>query len=328
MTRRALVTGATGFVGTALTARLAEEGWVVRALHRASSDLGHLLALGAECVEGDLDGLDAERMARAADGCDAVFHVGAVIGWSLRDRAVMQRVNVAGSRAVCRGALQAGVGRLVHTSSIAAIGPASGPDDEVEEGRPDHEITIGYLATKRDAEREVRAAAADGLDAVIVNPSVIFGPGDRQNSAAYVQRVMSGRVPFLPPGGANGVGVDDVVDGHLRALERGQSGERYLLCAENLLHAELFERVARMAGRNGSVPRVLPAVVWASLAPVLAVGERLGLARPPFTSDLARTATWFMYGSHAKAAAELGYRPGPLDDALESVVRRLQERPE
>ena len=240
----------------------------------------------------------------------------------------MERVNVAGTRAVCRGALQAGVGRLVHTSSIAAIGPASGADDEVVEDRPDHEIGIGYLATKRDAEREVRAAVADGLDAVIVNPSVIFGPGDRQNSATYVHRVMSGRVPFLPPGGANGVGVDDVVDGHMRALERGRTGDRYLLCAENLLHAELFGRVARLAGMNGSVPRVLPAAVWRSLAPVLGVGERLGIARPPFTRDLARTATWFMYGSHAKAAAELGYRPGPLDRVLESVVRRLQERPE
>jgi dihydroflavonol-4-reductase len=267
-----------------------------------------------ETFHGDIR--DAGALAVAASGCDIVFHTAAVVSFRREDRDEQLSVNVGGAKAVVDACLKAGVRRLVHTSSIAALGwRADGGlvDESVPFNWP---ASLAYRYSKHLGEMEVLSAAARGLDAVVVNPSVIVGPGDRYvHGGQYVRDASRGNLVAYPIGGVNLVAVSDVVDGHLAAAARGRAGERYILGGVNLTHREAFSLAAAVVGARGPrfpVPR--PAVLA-----IAAAAEFLGAltrTRPIVTRDLVAGVGRYQWYSIAKARAELGYNPRSLVNSL------------
>ncbi len=330
---KVLVTGSTGFIGAQLCRALLEKGHAVRAFHRANSPLKLLEGLPVEHVIGDLT--QPESLKPALQGVEALFHAAALLGNNnTRDRAArMYAVTVEGTRSLYHAALEAGVGRAVHTSSVAALGvpdkiggsrgSASNLMDECHTWNY-HPQGWPYGYSKYLAELEAQKAVARGLDVVTVNPSIVFGAGDiyRQNNSILIQ-VSRQHVPFLPEGGANAVHIADVVDGHLAALERGRSGERYILGGENLTHVELVRMIASVVG--APTPRViLPgSVARAAAVPLRWFGSFLDLPLGP--EEMAMAGWYFYYDSH-KAQSQLGLRaPRPVVDALRETFEWFKQ---
>jgi dihydroflavonol-4-reductase len=267
-----LVTGATGFVGSAVCRHLLRQGFSVRALHRPTSDLTALQGLSVERVAGDI--LDPDSLLPAAAGVRRVFHVAAQAAyWRQRPQHVI-RAAVEGTRNVVEACLRAGVERLVLTSSLAALGVPLGKEQLTEThvfNLSANRFPYGYA--KRQAEIEAVQRAGAALEVVIVNPSIVLGAGDsHQISGSLVVQAARGRTFLYTGGGTNIVHIDDVAAGHLAAAARGRHGERYILGGENLTHKELFTLLAEIVG--GPRP-------WLRL-PDLAIGPAAALI------DLAR----------------------------------------
>jgi nucleoside-diphosphate-sugar epimerase len=321
------VTGATGFVGGRLVAELLRRGHAVRALVRGGSDRGGLDASGLRLVEGDLDSSEALREGMA--GCDGVFHLAACAKVWSRDKSVFSRVNVAGTRAVLDAASATGVPRVVVTSTIVTLGPTP-PGVVGDEATPrftEHFFTE-YEATKTRAERETLEAAGRGLPVVVVNPTRVYGPGRRTEGNSVTRMVDlydRGRLPFLL-GGGRGVGnwvlVDDLVAGHIAAMERGRLGERYILGGENASQRDFLRLVDQVSGRRHlaiNLPRAL-ALAYASLEEKKADWFS---SAPLITPGWVDTFLLDWAFSTAKAERELGYRPTPLGAGLELTYRWL-----
>ncbi|MGB0629720.1 MAG: hopanoid-associated sugar epimerase [Alphaproteobacteria bacterium] len=324
---RALVTGTSGFVGSAVARRLAVEGHELRVLLRPSSDRRNLAGMDVEIAEGDL--ADAASLKAAVAGCDAVFHVAADYRiWVPDGGASMYRANVDGTRDLIRAALEAGVGRFVYTSSVAVLG--AGKDGAVsDETTPsvESDMISHYKKSKFLAEKEVdRLVRDEGAPVVIVNPSAPFGPRDIKPTPTgrIVLDAAKGRMPAYLDTGLNAVHVDDVAEGHLLAFEKGAIGQRYILGGENLSLRQIVEIVTDYAGRSGpwlKLPR-------APLYPVAWIAEQLGRAtgrEPAVTLDALRMAAKFMYYSSDKARRALGYNPRPAREALTDAVDWYRE---
>jgi dihydroflavonol-4-reductase len=315
-----LVTGATGFVGSAVARALLAHGRAVRVLVRAGSDRANLAGLDVEPVEGDLT--DAASLARAVAGCAAVLHVAADYRIWVPDPAAMLRANVEGTRALMLACLAAGVGRVVHCSSVAALGltGTGAPADETTPVDPAAIVGI-YKQSKYQAEQVVLGLVrARGLDAVIVNPAAPVGPRDIKPTPTgrMIADAAGGRMPAYVDTGLNVVHVDDVGRGHVLALERGRTGERYILGGENLGMRALLALVAHEAGRRPPAIRLPIAAVW----PVALACEALArFGVPPLVvRDHLRMARKKMFFSSAKAIAELGYAPRPAAEAVADAV--------
>jgi len=288
---KVFVTGAGGFVGA----------HVARALREAGSD-----------VRGDRVELrERGALADAFSRCDAVVHAAALYSYDAHPDAI-ERVNVEGTRNVIAACRQAGVGRLLFTSTAGTCGPVPGRDATEADGPPAWELAVPYKRTKLAAERLVLAAAADErLDAVVVNPTTPIGDGDRKPTPTgrMIVGVARGRIRgYVPTTGLNVVDVRDVARGHVLALERGRTGERYLLGGVNLSLAELFAAIADLAGRSRPRVRVPYALAVAAARARLANRDEVRLARLP------------MYFTSKKAENLLGYRPGPVEPALARAV--------
>lgn len=313
---RVLVTGGTGFLGSHIVAALVARGDAVRVLRRADSRLDALAGLPVEFVIGDL--CDVDAVTRAVAGCDVVFHVAALSSYWRARREQVYRVNVEGTRVVMEACLRAGVGRVVHTSSIAAIGiPPRGvlgtettPFDQLS-------MTFAYADSKHRAEASVLAAVAQGLPAVIVNPATVMGAGDHYMiSGSMIVEFVRGHVPVVPPGGVCVVDVAAVVQGHLAAAERGRIGERYILGGENLSHRQIVALIAEVAGRRA--PRlVAPAWVLGPLAGAVEVFNRLSRRPPMVSSEQVRLSMVDFFFDSRKAVRELGYPMLPFRGAVE-----------
>jgi dihydroflavonol-4-reductase len=323
---RALVTGATGFVGSAVARALLREGWQVRTLVRLTSNRRNLERLEVETVVGDLS--DRSSLEHAVAGCEALFHVAADYRLGARNPQELYRTNVEGTRNVLNASRIGGVGRVIYTSSVATIGiPA--------DGSPGSEVTpvalsdmIGhYKRSKFLAEQVARDAAQAGGSVVIVNPSTPVGPGDVKPTPTgrMVLDAAAGRMPAYVDTGLNIVHVDDVADGHLLALHHGQDGERYILGGDDMTLREILVAIARIVGR--SPPRIrLPS---APLLPIAYAAEAVGRLTgrtTRITVEGVRMARKRMFFSSDKAVRELGYRWRVATQAFEDAVLWLREQ--
>ena len=322
---KALVTGATGFVGAALARTLCAAGWQVRVLVRAGSDRRNLRALTVEEAPGDLT--DSASLGRAVERCDAVFHAAADYRLWVPDPEQMYRANVEGTQKLLEAAHRAGVQRIVYTSSVATIGlPADGgPGTEATPvGLTD--MVGHYKRSKFLAEQKALEAAAGGVPVVIVNPAAPVGPRDIKPTPTgrIVLDAALGRMPAYVDTGLNVVHVDDVASGHVLAFHHGRVGERYILGGENLPLREILLEVTRLAGR--SPPRVrLPHGVVLPIAYAAEFFARLTGKPTRVTVDSVRMARKRMYFSSDKAVRELGYRFRPARLAFEDALRWFRE---
>ncbi len=317
---RALVTGATGFVGAAVARTLLAQGWEVRALVRESSDRSNLITLPVELALGDLT--DRASLDRAVDDCAALFHVAADYRLGAPDPSELYRANVDGTRNILMAAQRAGVERVVYTSSVATIGiPADGtPGDERTPVAL--EAMIGhYKRSKFLAEQAALEAAREGLSLVIVNPSTPIGPGDVKPTPTgrMVLDAAAGRMPAYVDTGLNVVHVDDVARGHLLALSRGRTGERYILGGMDMTLEQILGEIARIVGRKP--PRVrLPYALVLPMAYVAEGVAKISGRSGRLTLEGVRMSRKRMFFSSEKAERELGYSWRPPAEALADAV--------
>ena len=307
-----LVTGGSGFLGSAVVRALIERGVRVRALVRPSSPRDNLRDLPCEVVVGDLT--HRESLKAALKDVRYLFHVAADYRLWARDPSEIIRANVEGTLNLKREALAAGVERIVYTSSVAAlrVAGATAPVDEAAALSPDEAIGA-YKRSKTMAERAVEdMILRDGLPAIIVSPTTPIGPRDIRPTPTgrILLDAARGRIPAFVDTGLNFVHVDDVAAGHLLAFEKGRIGERYILGGENLTLRQLLETIAELAGRKA--PRLrLPR---APLMPLAFAAERLAHLtgkEPLLTLDGLRMSRYRMFFTSAKAERDLGYRSRP-----------------
>jgi dihydroflavonol-4-reductase len=324
---KTFITGASGFVGSAVLRRLIQEGHTVVALVRPTSDTSNLAGLPVEIVTGDL--VEPESFAAALVGCDCLFHIAADYRLWVPKPAEMYMNNVTGTRKLMTAALKARVERIVYTSSVATLGLNS-------DGTPADERTpvtlsdmIGhYKRSKFLAEAEVkRLVKEQNLPAVIVNPSTPVGPRDIRPtpSGRVIIDAASGRIPAYVDTGLNLVNVDDVAVGHLLALNHGAIGRRYILGAQNMALKEFLTQVAIIADQ--SPPKVrLPQSLVLPIAYFAEGWSRLtGRGEPLITVDGVKLSKKKMFFSSERAERELGYRPGPVEEALRKAVAWFQK---
>ena len=317
---RVLVTGASGFVGSAVARAAKARGFAVRALVRPSSPRTNLADLNCEIVEGDMK--DAASMHRAMTGVRYLFHVAADYRLWARDSMEVYRNNLEGTRATMQAALDCGVERIVYTSSVATLKPnAGGVGDET--ARLEEQDAIGaYKRGKVAAERLVEAEVRrQGLPAVIVNPSTPVGPRDVRPTPTgrIIIEAACGRMPAFVETGLNLVHVEDVAQGHMLALERGRIGQSYILGGQNASLEEMLTIIATLVGRRP--PRIrLPRTPLFPLAYAAQAIATLTGKEPFITVDGLKMAKYRMFFTSAKAERELGYSARPYAKGIEDAL--------
>lgn len=320
---RVLVTGGAGFIGQHIVRMLVERGDVARVMLAEGESARPLDGLGAELVRADLRDLPAVR--DAVDGCDAVVHAAAIYKLWMRDYRPMYQVNVQGTRNVLEACRSVGVGKVVHTSSIAAIGvepgtrPATEDSEFNQHGRASH-----YILSKHMAERAALEYVDQGVPVTIVNPSFPLGVGDHRPTPTgrIVLRILVGSYFGYGPGGLNIVDVEDVARGHLLALEHGEVGRRYLLSGTDVTQEGLFAAVSRVGGvrrRGVRLPR------WLMLG-MGYLGDGIARWREPLIDSVTvKYSSQHLFFDCARAQAELGYTVTPLDDAMDKSIRWFRD---
>ena len=318
-----LVTGSTGFIGSHLCRALTAAGHEVRAFHRPNSSLLLLKNLDVEHCIGDITQPDC--LADALKGVEVVFHTAAKLGIP-RDPDLMYAITVGGTKKVLNAARAAGVRRVIHTSTVAALGvPEKSHRKNIAPPELNEYHTWNFPAkwwpyghSKYLAEMEVQNAVANGLDAIIVNPALVIGAGDinRVGGNAII-KAAQGILIAVPPGGLNVVHIDDVVRGHLLALERGRTGERYILGGQNLGHMEFLQIVADVVGVQKPRAAIPEWLVRGLTGPVEIAAKFLPL---PIGGDLMHKAGYFFYYDTHKARQGLGLSdlrstPTAIEDA-------------
>lgn len=318
----ATITGATGLLGANLAELLLSRGWRVRATRRGSSRTEHLSDLDIHWVEAGLDQPDA--LARAMEGAHAVFHCAAAVSVMPRPTPELVRTNVDGTRSLLYAHRRSGAGRLVHVSSAVCVGLSEDgtPVDERAPYNFEREgLNDGYSQTKLQAERLVLEAVGEGQDAVVVNPTFMFGPRDsKPSSGRVIVEVAHGRLPALPGGANNFVDVRDVAAGMLATWERGRAGQRYLLTGENRPWDAMFLRIGELLGvrvPGWHAPRPIMALIgWGGDLGQWISGKELTINSMAVRWSNTRN---FQFTCE-KARQELGYSPGDPDDGVRAAI--------
>ncbi len=321
-----LVTGATGFVGSAVARLLLDEGRAVRVLTRSNADSRNIDGLDVERVTGDLT--DAASLKAAVAGCDALYHVAADYRLWIPKPEEIYAANVEGTRNLMLAALEAGIPRIVYTSSVAALGLSK----DGTPAREDLPVGLGdmvghYKRSKYLAEEAVREmVVADGLPAVIVNPSTPIGARDIKPTPTgrIIVDFVNGRMPAYVDTGLNLVHVEDCARGHLLAFERGTVGERYILGGENMTLREILIVLGRITGRAAPGLR-LPNRLLMPFAYTAEGWARLTGSDTRLTVDSLKMARKMMFFSSDKASRALGYTTRPAEEALKDAVTWFAE---
>ena len=323
---KVLVTGATGFLGSHLVRQLVAAGHEVRALYRSAGKLAILDGLTYEGVQAGLDDVDALK--RACDGCQVVFHVAAKVDyWKDEDRESLWRTNVDGTRYVLQAAQASGVQRVIFTSSAAAVGILPG-EEPADESTPFNlpPQRFWYAWSKVKAEEEVAQFVADGLDAVILNPTVIIGPGD-VNAISGTFVIETARYQWAVPmssGGLAAIDVRDVARAHVHAIERGRKGERYILNTANYDYREWFGMIARATDVR---PPIFAVADWMlePIARCIEFSRWLGL-RTPMDANQTRLGGTCVYFDGGKAHRELCAPQIDIQTSLKETFQWYAER--
>jgi dihydroflavonol-4-reductase len=307
---KALVTGGTGFLGANLAKGLLEQGWVVRILRRSTSPLAAVRDLPVEHVVGDMTNLDS--LVAAMQDIDVVFNVAAISQYWRYTANVIYKVNVGGAQNVFDAAARSGVKRIVHTSSAAAVGILRGraaTEDDPFNQPPDQ---FPYGHSKWLTEASVRERVKAGQDIVMVNPAAIVGARDISwNAGSILREAKLGHIPVIPQGGVNFVAVQDVVAGHIAAVEKGRAGERYILGGENLTNRQTTLMACEIAGVK---PPRLTIPIAGRVLDLIAkiIGPRL-----PLSGEQMRLTGEYIYFDSSKAQRELGLPHTPVRQALQ-----------
>jgi dihydroflavonol-4-reductase len=319
---RVAITGASGLLGGNLAIALCQRGDTVVATRRGTSRVAHLDAFPIDWQSADLD--DVAGLTRAFAACEIVFHVAAMVSVRRRATPALVAANVDGTRNVIAAVRAAGVRRLVHTSTVGALGLSEDGKPSGEGARwnfADHGMDDGYVTTKFQAQNLVEEAVADGLDAVIVNPTYMLGPYDaKPSSGKLIVELVKGKVPAVTPGFNNFVDVRDVARGMLRVADQGRTGERYILGGEDMSYEAAFKRIAAVAGVKPPTRRMprwaARCVGWAG-----DLQESLSGTEPLLNSVTVRYGycDTFRFTS-AKAERELGYTAGPMEPAVADAL--------
>jgi nucleoside-diphosphate-sugar epimerase len=318
---RYAVTGATGFVGSGLVAQLREAGHEVAALVRDPARAGALADLGGvSLVPGDLG--DASSLDRLCAGADGLFHVAGWYKLGQRDPSVGETVNVVGTRNALAAAQRAGVSRVVYTSTLAVNSDTRGavPDEEYRfTGRH----LSAYDRTKADAHRVAEQFAAGGLPVVIVQPGLVYGPGDTSQTGELIEQVARGHRPMAPGGGGVCWGyVDDIAHGHLLAMQHGTPGASYMLAGPRAPLADGLRMVATIAGTKG--PIVMPAAAISATAALTGLLGRVVPLPPTYAAETLRASLATYYGDPGRAERDLGWTARAMEDGLKQTVAALR----
>jgi dihydroflavonol-4-reductase len=323
---RILVTGGAGFLGAELVRRLIADGSEVHVLRRPATDGSALADLPVTWHVADLEDEAALRRAfalaaRGAQPALDVVHLAARISYRRADRQLLQRVNVEGTRRVLALALEVGVRRLCHVSSVVALGPVADPASALDDDAPlrGRELFSAYARTKAEAE-ELAHAAAQALDVVVASPAVVFGfSGAGSNSQHFVSRALRGRLgPVSPPGSLTVVGLDDAVRGIQLVLERGVRGRRYLLGESSWRIHDLIALVCDLGARKRPLG-VVPPLLWRSVVAAASAADRIRPLRRATPEALRLLGLHFRFLSR-HARAELGWSPRPFPAVLLEIV--------
>jgi nucleoside-diphosphate-sugar epimerase len=319
---RVFVTGGTGFIGGHVVRRLRDRGDEVVCLVRDLERGAGLAKLGADLVEGDL--ASEGVIAAAMEGCDAVVHGAAIykVGIPAEERSGMYEANVLGTERVLRAALAAKVPKVVYISTVAAFGNTRGQVVDETYEHPAQGFTSYYEETKYQAHQIAKRLIADeGLPCVIVQPGGVYGPEDHSSLGQQINQFLAGRLPLLPfPDlGFNMVHVEDVADGVLLALEKGEPGEAYVLGGEITTMRGLIDTVGRVAGKSPP-KRAMPTGVMKLMTPAGPVVGKL-MGQPPNLRELISSADGVTFWArHDKAMERLGYSPRGLEQGIRDML--------
>lgn len=320
---KVLVTGATGFVGQKLVNYLFEQGLDIRVIVR-DPNKATLFPKNTEILKGDVT--DPDSLLEATKDIDSVFHLAGVVGYSRAQRLEMERVNIQGTQNVIDAMEKNNVRKILHFSSVVSIGASLTPTPLNEESKFGiHSLNLGYFETKYEAEMRVKNAFDSGkFDAVIVNPSTIYGYGDAiKGSRKFQILAAKGKLPVYPPGGVNVVAIEDVCECTFRAWQKGRPGERYILAGENLTLKELFEMIAKEA-------HVAPPKIPLNKNFLLAIGKAGDLLekinkKGPMNSENAWTSVLYHWFDNSKAKRELQLNPKPAKFAIHNSIQWMRD---
>ena len=317
-----LVTGASGFIGSAVVRKLLARGQKVRCYVEPGAKLDNLKGLDVEVVTGDVN--DREQIARALDGCDTLFHLAAIYAIWLKDPALMYTVNVEGTKTVLWAAYKAKLKKVVYTSSIAAVGRKDdGPADETHQfSSRDWDDGNAYIRSKWLSELDALRFAREGLPLTVVNPAFPFGERDigPTPTGGFIVGALQKQVPGYVDSGFCAIDVDDCAEGHVLAAEKGRTGERYILGNHNVTMREFYQTVGRVAGLK--IPnRKIPVAVAEGVGWMMEkVADRRG-QRPLATYKATKYAAHTHFFDNSKARHELGLPTTPLEHTIEKAVR-------
>ena len=312
---KCLVTGATGFVGNWLTQFLVDKGHDVRVFCRNISKAPDK----TKVFSGDINQTEALRT--AVTGVDVVYHLAGLVSYGKKHLKAMHKVNVQGTQNVIEACIHARTQRLVHISSVAAIGASFTPHC-LNERSPFliEKLNLGYFQTKKQAEDLVKKSVRSGkLDAVILNPSTIYGPSDMLKSSRKIHiQVAKGRFPFCPPGGVSIIDIESVVEATYKATTKGRKGERYILSGENILIKELFQIITEIVGRKSlfiSIPKNVLKILGK-------MGDQFEKRGKSFfiTSEVAQISSLFHWFDASKAQSELNLKPQSAKQAIANSI--------
>jgi dihydroflavonol-4-reductase len=320
--KKALVTGAAGFIGSHVVRELLSEGVSVRAMVLPGENTRNIDGLDIQTVQADV--MDRRSVEKAMKGVDTLFHLAAIYSIWMKDWKNIYEVNMAGSRNVLRAAKDAGVKRVVYTSSIAALGIAPGKELSAEE-TPFNQYDLGshYVLTKYLSQQEALWFADQGLDLVVVNPAFPFGPRDvaPTPTGQLIVDILKGQNIFYFSGGINLVDVRDVARGHVLAAKKGKRGNKYILGNLNVTMKEFITMVYRAAGFRYRIRVRMPVPALKQAARVFKWWSDAVSHRPPLTTPVeVRYSSQYLFFDPSKARKELGLQPTPLEKSLRDSV--------